>query len=185
MPLVRPKPCMFTSRSLRAMRNTDRPLEEVDDEQVQQRGHTEGEREPSHRADGGQVEHRGRDARHDVGRHDRAERPLERGLHGRSGALAASAPRPSAARRTRCRSRPSHRGRSPGRPRPPASWSSRTAVPAMAIRAMRQDRPDRHPGDRDDAEEAVVEEHVREEQEQAQGARPRCPGAATRCPGWG
>ena len=65
-----------------------RTLEEVHDEQVEQRRHAQGQREPAHRADGGQVQDDRRDARHHVGGDDRAIRALERRLHGGARRLA-------------------------------------------------------------------------------------------------
>ena len=71
---------------LRAARDQEdrRTLEEVHDEQVEQRRDAEGQREPAHRADGGEVQDDRRDPRDHVGGDDRAVRALERRLHGRA-----------------------------------------------------------------------------------------------------
>ena len=143
-----------------------RALEEVHDEQVEQRRDTERQREPAHRTDRGQVQHDRGDPRDDVGRDDRAVRALERGLDG------------GAARVLPCRTSSFSRSKNtmyesavtPSEITRPAMPASVSAYPNAMLRERdqreREDRPDRHAEPRHDAEQPVVEEQVQEEQHQ-------------------
>ena len=100
-----PNPCRFTSRSLRAIRNTVGRLKNQTTNRSSSVATPSVSANPRTELDRRHVQDARREHRHEVGRHDRLVRALERRLHGRARASCRRAPRPSAVRRTRCRSR--------------------------------------------------------------------------------
>ncbi len=141
-------------------------LEEVHDEQVEQRRHAQREREPAHGAHRGDVEHHRGDHRHEVGRHDRLVRALERRLHGRTRRLARAhlvlQPFEEHDVGVGGHAQGDHEARDAGQGERVAHLR-----PGDRDDGQRQDRPGRHAEPRHDAQQPVIEEQVEEQQDQA------------------